>query len=89
MTVLILAAFLRSKSPRSEDSDVPFFVSVVALLIIALLPPPAIALSGPLCSPPTLVGAGERILRAFLFSCVYVVFSEAVGGDVLIAEPLL
>tara|TARA_B100001094_G_scaffold321105_2_gene368325 strand:+ start:2931 stop:4007 length:1077 start_codon:yes stop_codon:yes gene_type:complete len=73
MTVLIFAAFLRSKSPRSEDSDVPFFVSVVALLIIALLPPPAIALSGPLCSPPTLVGAGERILRAFFFSCVYVV----------------
>lgn len=73
MAILIVAAFIRSKSPRSEDSDAPFFVSVLALIVVALLPPPAIALSGPLCSPPTLSGAGERIIRAFLFSCVYVV----------------
>jgi len=72
MTVMTIAAFLRSKSPRAE-SDLPFLVSVLALLVIALLPPPALALSGPLCSPPTLMGAGERILRAFLFACVYTV----------------
>ena len=72
MTVMTLAAFLRSKSPRAE-SDLPFFISTVALLAIAMLPPPALALSGPLCSPPTLAHAGERVLRAFLFACVYVV----------------
>lgn len=72
MTVMTLAAFMRSKSPRAE-SDLPFLFSSGALLCIAILPPPALALSGPLCSPPTLSNAGERILRAFLFSCVYVV----------------
>lgn len=72
MTVMTLAAFLRAKNPRAE-SDLPFLISTVALLIIAMFPPPALALSGPLCSPPTLWHAGERILRAFLFSCVYVV----------------
>ena len=72
MTVMTLAAFLRSSNPRAE-SDVPFLIAVASLLIISMLPPPALALSGPLCSPPTLSSAGERILRAFMFSCVYVV----------------
>ena len=72
MTVMTLAAFLRSKNPRGE-SDLPFIISMGSMLLIAILPPPALALSGPLCSPPTLGNAGERILRAFLFACVYVV----------------
>ena len=72
MTVMTLAAFMRSRSPRAE-SDLPFWISAASLLLIAMLPPPALALSGPLCSPPTLGNAGERILRAFLFACVYVV----------------
>lgn len=72
MTIMTLAAFMRSINPRAE-SDIPFLFSAGALLLIAILPPPALALSGPLCSPPTLANAGERILRAFLFSCVYVV----------------
>lgn len=72
MTIMTLAAFMRSRNPRSE-TDLPFLFSVGALLCIAILPPPALALSGPLCSPPTLGCAGERILRAFLFSVVYVV----------------
>jgi hypothetical protein len=72
LTIMTISAFMRSKSPRAE-SDLPFLVSSSALLVIALLPPPALALSGPLCSPPTLIGAGERLLRAFLFACVYTV----------------
>lgn len=72
MTVMTLGAFLRAGSPRSE-SDLPFAVSTLALLVIAALPPPALALSGPLCSPSTLVAAAERIVRAFTFSSVYVV----------------
>lgn len=71
MTTMTAAGFLRAKSPRAEQ-DLPFLLSAVSLLVVALLPPPALALSGPLCSPPTLLAAGERVLRAFLFSCVYV-----------------
>lgn len=72
MTIMTLAAFMRSKNPRAE-SDLPFLISSTALLVIAIFPPPALALSGPLCSAPTLVNAAERVVRAFLFSCVYVV----------------
>ena len=72
MTVMTIAAFMRSRNPRSE-SDLPFLLSAGALLVIAILPPPALALSGLLCSPPTFGNAGERVLRAFLFACVYVV----------------
>lgn len=72
MTIMTVASFMRAASPRAE-SDLPFLVSSAAMLAVALLPPPALALSGPLCSPPTLLCAGERVLRSFLFSCVYVV----------------
>lgn len=72
MVVMTLAAFLRARRPRGE-TDLPFLVATGALLTVALLPPPALALSGPLCAPPTLMAAGERIVRAFLFSCVYTV----------------
>lgn len=72
MTIMTVSAFMRSRNPRAE-TDLPFWISSAALLCIAMLPPPALALSGPLCSPPTLGNAGERILRAFLFACVYVV----------------
>jgi hypothetical protein len=71
MTLMTVSAFMRSRTPRSE-SDLPFLISTFALLVIALLPPPALALSGPLCSPPTLAVASERVLRAFMFACVYV-----------------
>lgn len=72
MTVVILAAFMRSRHPRSE-SDVPFLIALLSMLCVAILPPPALALSGPLCSPPTLYAAAERVLRAFLFGSLYVV----------------
>lgn len=72
MTIMTVASFMRAASPRSE-SDLPFLVSSAAMLAVALLPPPALALSGPLCSPPTLICAGERVMRSFLFACVYVV----------------
>ena len=72
MTIVTIAAFVRSRKPRNE-SDKSFFVAAFALLTVALLPPPALALSGPLCQPPTLSAAAERVLRAFLFACVYTV----------------
>ncbi len=72
MLIMTAAAFLRARSPRGE-TDMPFLIASSALLVVALLPPPALALSGPLCAPPTLIAAGERVLRAFLFACVYTV----------------
>ena len=74
--LMILSGFARSGSPRAE-TDRPFFVSGGAFLAIAMFPPPALALSGPLCSSPSLLAAGERVLRAFLFSCVYTVLVYA------------
>ena len=76
LTVMTVSGFMRAKNPRAEQ-DLPFLLSTCSLLAVALLPPPALALSGPLCSPPTLLAAGERVLRAFLFSVVYVVLVYA------------
>lgn len=74
--LLVISGFVRARSPRSE-SDVPFLLSVICLLVIALLPPPAIAQTGPLCEPASLMGAGERVLRALLFAAVYTVLVYA------------
>ena len=73
---LIISGMIRAKNPRSE-SDMPFLVTIICLMLTALLPPPAIAASGPLCEPTSLLGAGERVLRALLFAAVYVVLVYA------------
>ena len=73
---LIFSGLIRAKNPCSE-SDNPFIVAFLCLLTTALLPPPAIARSGPLCEPTDLLGAGERVLRAMLFSAIYVVLVYA------------
>ena len=80
---LIMSGFARARSPRSE-SDMPFLITIISLLATALLPPPAVAKSGPLCEPTTLLGAGERVLRALLFSALYVVlvYAAAPGRNV-------
>lgn len=67
---LIVSAFARARAPRSE-SDLPFALSAFCLIIVALLPPPTMAEGGSLCEPAGLFEAGERCLRAFLFSAVY------------------
>jgi len=67
---MVLAGFIRAHRPCSE-TDLPFLVTVVCLLVMALLPPPATPLSGPLCEPSSLFTAGERILRALIFASLY------------------
>ena len=67
LVFLIISGFLRAKNPRSE-SDHPFLLTMFCLLAIAVLPPPAASRTGPLCQPTSLLGAGERILRALLFA---------------------
>lgn len=69
--VMLIAAFARAQSPRSE-SDIPFVMTVTCLAIVAILPMPSSSSHGPLSqTPKTLVDAGERILRATLFSFTY------------------
>ena len=68
--VMCVAGILRAKSPM-RDTDIPFLITAVALLTIAALPPPSVALMGPLCQPVTAWEAAERCLRAFVFSVLY------------------
>jgi hypothetical protein len=48
-----------------------------ALFVIAMLPPPAVVLSGPLCANTTFSLAAERLARAFVFSLLYSIFVYA------------
>jgi hypothetical protein len=73
---MVVAGFVRARKPLST-TDTSFLLASASLLLLALLPPPAVALSGPLCAPPTLFGAAERIVRAFVFALVYCVFVYA------------
>lgn len=86
-TVMIVSAFARARSPRTE-SDIPFAISAFCILTIALLPPPALSRSGPLCEPATLVQAGERCLRALFFACVYTVHVYAAAPNRNISNEL-
>ena len=85
--LLIVSGFIRAKNPRSE-SDLPFLLTMICLLVIAVLPPPAMARSGPLCEPTSLLGAGERVLRALLFACVYVVLVYSAAPNRNISNEL-
>jgi hypothetical protein len=73
MIACMAAAGLWRAARPTVETDAPFLITAVATVVIALLPPPAVPLSGPLCEAPSLFGAGERLLRAFLFSAVYVI----------------
>ena len=68
---MVFSGFVRAHRPRSE-TDLPFCIALVALLVVAILPPPAKPLTGPLCSPSSMGGAGERVARALLYSALYV-----------------
>jgi uncharacterized membrane protein YecN with MAPEG domain len=70
---MVVSGFMRANRPLAK-TDVPFLITVLAILVVATLPPPAVALAGPLCEPVTLIGAAERLVRALTFGFVYVVF---------------
>jgi hypothetical protein len=72
MVFMIASAFCRAHKPKNE-TDVPFLVTAGSLLVIAMLPPPATPLSGPLCQAASLFSAAERLLRALLFGTLYVI----------------
>ena len=68
--VMCGAGIMRARRPM-HDTDIPFLVTAAALLTIAVLPPPSIALVGPLCQPVSAWEAAERCLRAFVFAMLY------------------
>jgi len=70
--VMAAAGFWRAAKPLSE-SDVQFTLAVTATLVIAVLPPPATPLSGPLCEAASMFAAADRLLRGFLFAALYVI----------------
>lgn len=70
MASSLFAGLWRARAPRSEH-DGAFWVSTASFLVVAMVPPSAIPGTGPLCSAATLFGAAERLLRAFLFACIY------------------
>lgn len=72
ISLMIAAGIWRAAKPLSE-TDAPFLATVAAIVVIAMLPPSAAALSGPLCEAATFFTAGERLLRAFLFAALYVI----------------
>lgn len=70
VVVMIVGGFIRAKSPSSE-TDSPFLLVTICLVILSLLPPPATALTGPLCEPVVLLVGVERVTRALFFSSLY------------------
>jgi hypothetical protein len=69
---MVCAGFMRARAPL-EDTDRPFIVALIAILVIAMMPPPAVALVGPLCESVDLWEAADRIVRAFAFGMLYCV----------------
>jgi hypothetical protein len=67
---MVCAGFMRARAPL-EDTDRPFIITLLALMTIALAPPPSVALSGPLCQSVDLWDAADRIVRAFCFASLY------------------
>ena len=70
VAVQVYAGFLRARAPL-EDTDRPFILCLLACGVIALMPPPAVALVGPLCQSVDLWEAADRIVRAFCFGMLY------------------
>ena len=67
---MVCAGFMRARAPL-EDTDRPFIITLLALAVIAVMPPPAVALAGPLCQPVDLWEAADRMVRAFCFGSLY------------------
>ena len=88
--VMCGAGILRARHPM-RDTDIPFLVTAGALLTIAVLPPPSVALMGPLCQPVTAWEAAERCLRALVFAMLYCmhVYSSISSSSLTRTESLV
>lgn len=79
--LMIVSGFMRARRPLAQ-TDLPFLLTILALFVVAMLPPPAVILSGPLCASPTVSGSIERVVRALIFSLLYSVFVYAAAPPV-------
>lgn len=70
---MIVSGFMRARAPLLQ-TDMPFLITAASGLIIAVLPPPAVSMQGPLCQPASVFQSAERLLRAFVFSSLYCFF---------------
>ena len=68
--VTLVSGLMRARRPLLH-TDVQFLMTSCALTLIAMAPPPAVVLLGPLCAPPSGWEAAERVLRAFSFALLY------------------
>ena len=67
---MVCAGFMRARAPL-EDTDRPFIITMLACMTIAIMPPPAVALAGPLCQAVDVWEAADRVVRAFCFGSLY------------------
>jgi hypothetical protein len=86
--LMLISGFMRARRPLAQ-TDLPFLITILAIFVVSMLPPPAVILSGPLCSPPTLSLAAERVVRAFVFSLLYSVFVYAAAPPVQSSSEVL
>ena len=70
--VMLVSGMMRARSPML-DTDLPFLLTAASLLVIALMPPPGLSFSGPLCERVNIWEAADRLVRAFTFATVYCV----------------
>jgi hypothetical protein len=73
IVICIISGFMRARKPL-QQTDLPFLISAGSLFCVAMLPPPAVLLSGPLCAQITMAAGAERLARAFTFSLLYSIF---------------
>ena len=64
------SGMMTAREPLGQK-DVPFLITALALMVVALLPPPAQALVGPLCQSVSLWEASDRLVRSFAFATLY------------------
>ena len=90
VAVMIASGFMRARAPLDE-TDLPFLLTAGALAVIALVPPPALAFTGPLCQSVDLWSAADRLVRAFAFSSLYCihVFVSTDSTTVAASETLI
>lgn len=86
--LMLVSGFLRARRPLAQ-TDLPFLITIFALFVVSMLPPPAVVLAGPLCSSPTLSSAAERVVRAFVFALLYSVFVYAAAPPVQSSSEVL
>ena len=70
MSLVLVSGLMRARAPLRE-TDMPFLITAGALLVVAILPPPAVAFVGPLCQSVTVWEAADRLVRSLAFGSLY------------------